>query len=155
MKNKFNWGWKIALLYSGFVIMMLVLVGMSVSQKIDLVADDYYAKELVHQQKIDKVSRAAALRESVSWQVNQAGVVLRFPREFAPRGVTGTVSFYCPADNGKDRTIPIAPDTASVQYVAADALQPGRYHIQVDWVAEGVTYWDEGVVTISKQKLTP
>ncbi|MCK5210529.1 MAG: FixH family protein, partial [Cyclobacteriaceae bacterium] len=37
-----NWGWKIVVLYSAFVIMTLSMVFFFMRQKVDLVADDYY-----------------------------------------------------------------------------------------------------------------
>lgn len=55
---KLNWGAGIAVLYMGFVAMIVLLVVMSMRQKIDLVTDEYYAEELLFQGKIDKIKRA-------------------------------------------------------------------------------------------------
>lgn len=150
MKKGLSWGWKIALLYSGFVIMMLVLVAMSVSQKIDLVSDDYYAMELIHQQKIDKIKRANELQEPVKLNLNNDFVEITFPKNFESDRIEGNIIFYCPSDSEKDMTLPIVVDGGSVQRIAKGNIQPGRYHLQVDWSANGVTYWDESVMNISK-----
>lgn len=148
MKWQMNWGWKIALLYSGFVVMMLVLVGMSVSQKIDLVSEDYYAMELIHQQKIDKIRRAGALEEGVKWRLGEEFLEITFPENFDKNTVSGDIILYCPADNSKDRVIPIKLDSGTTQRIPRAGVRTGRYHLQVDWAVKDVTYWNEGVINI-------
>lgn len=64
--KKLNWGWRISILYSGFVVFMLFMVFKTTTVKDDLVTPDYYAKELEYQQHIDKQERANQLdRKSV------------------------------------------------------------------------------------------
>jgi hypothetical protein len=41
---KISWGYKIAALYIGFVLLVLFMVFMAMQQKIELVSPDYYAK---------------------------------------------------------------------------------------------------------------
>lgn len=150
MKLQMSWGWKIALLYSGFVVMMLVLVGMSVSEKIDLVSDDYYAMELVHQQKIDKIKRSKALEEPVKWAVNERYLEVTFPANLKAGDVGGRIILYCPSDDRKDASFPISLDADGTQKIAREEISPGRYHLQLDWASGDLSYWDEGVITIAK-----
>ena len=44
-----NWGWRIVILYSGFVLLILFLVYKTTTVNDDLVTTDYYAKELKFQ----------------------------------------------------------------------------------------------------------
>lgn len=148
MKLQISWGWKIALLYCGFVLMILVLVGMSVSQKIDLVADDYYAMELAHQQKIDKMGRSGRLEEPITWKVGEEYLEIVFPGNLSGKAIGGNVILYCPADNRNDFSVPVKPGSDGVQRISRSSLKPGRYHLQLDWSADNTTYWDEGVIRI-------
>ena len=148
MKTQISWGWKIALLYIGFVVMILVLVGMSISQKIDLVSDDYYAMELVHQQKIDKIKRSKALENHVKWSLDDRFLEVKFPQDLSKKGISGNIILYCPADNRKDATFPISLDSEAVQKIPRSEIEKGRFHLQVDWAADQVTYWDEGMISI-------
>ena len=50
-----NWGHKIIAVYVVFIAGMIFLVFKSSRQNIELVTEDYYAKELVYQQKIDEL----------------------------------------------------------------------------------------------------
>ena len=56
MESKFNWGWKIAILYGGFVCFMLVMVFIASNQKVELVTTNYYEEELKYQSHIDKMA---------------------------------------------------------------------------------------------------
>ena len=67
---KFNWGYKIVLVYCVFVAGILYLVVQSSRQQMDLVTDDYYAQEIKYQEKIDQSKRASALSEPIRLPVN-------------------------------------------------------------------------------------
>ncbi|MFA7472603.1 MAG: FixH family protein [Spirosomataceae bacterium] len=148
MKWRYNWGWNIVLLFSGFVIMISVMVGMSVSQKIDLISDDYYAMELVHQEKIDKIKRANGLPNGVTWKLNEQYLDVVFPENIQQNSIGGNVILYCPSDNRKDRSFPIQLGENHTLRIPKTDLEPGRYRLQVDWSVNEVTYWHEGVINI-------
>lgn len=145
---KFNWGFKIGAVYVAFVVMMIVLVGMSVGQKIDLVADDYYEQELKFEERIDKIRRANALVEKPGWRVEPEGIRITFPGSTVNRNLTGEIRLYCPADNTKDVSFPIEPDAAGVQLIPIENIKNGRYQLQLDWAKDGSTFWNEGVINI-------
>ena len=146
---KVNWGAGIAVLYMGFVVMILLLVGMSASQKIDLVTDQYYEEELRFQDKINKTNHAKALIDPLAWEVTEQGIHINYPESFRENNLTGTIKLYCPSDNTKDRTFPIK-STNHTQQIAASDLHSGRYYLQIDWQNGKETYWNEGVVVINK-----
>ena len=148
--KKINWGTGIALFYVGFIAGILTLVSMSMNQRVDLVADDYYAQELAFQQKIEKINHAKALAEPLRWQVTDDALKIEYPSELAGKELTGKIHFYCPSDNKKDTEFSVKPDSGNQQIVALQAVQPGRYLIQFDWEANHTAYWDEGVVVVSR-----
>ena len=48
-----SWGIKIAIVYVGFMALIISMVIVSSSSKSELVAKDYYAQELNYQQRIE------------------------------------------------------------------------------------------------------
>lgn len=146
---KINWKALIAAVYVSFVSMIVLLVGMSAGQKIDLVTDHYYEEELKFQGKIDKARRAAALEEPLSWQITENTLQIHYPANFADSGISGQIRLYCPFDNRNDRQFPIRSE-GNAQGVALSQIPAGRYKIQVDWKSGEATYWNEGVVVIGQ-----
>jgi len=144
---KINWGAGIAVLYVGFVAMILLLVGMSAGQKIDMVTDHYYEEELKFQDKINKVKRTSELAEPVTWDVAESGLQIHFPKTFPDSAITGHILLYCPSDDRNDRKFAIAPVNGG-QTLPYAQIPGGRYKIQIDWKAGQSAYWNEGVLLI-------
>jgi len=144
---KINWGVGITMLYLGFVVMILVLVGMSASQKIDLATEHYYEEELIFQDKIDKTKRANKLSEPLTWEVNDEGLNLHYPKILSGKMITGTIKLYCPSNDRNDRSFDINPES-NQQFIPASKIPAGRYKLQIDWKNDGITYFNEDVVLI-------
>lgn len=137
-----NWGTRILFLYLGFVALIATLVTMSMKQNTDLVAKDYYARELAYQNKLDKMNRSRALLQPVKWQLENGKLVLQFPDEI-PTPVNGTIVLYCPSDAGKDFQQVFSSATHNVSINIA-AVTKAQYELQIDWQAGTQTYYDEG-----------
>ncbi len=145
---KINWKALTAAVYLSFVSMILLLVGMSAGQKIDLVTDHYYEEELKFQGKIDKTERANALAEPLSWKISENGLQIHYPASIADSTISGRINMYCPSDNRNDRHFAIQANNGR-QTVALSEIPAGRYKIQIDWQGGSETYWNEGVVVIN------
>jgi len=146
---KLNWGAGIAILYSGFVAMILVLVSMSASQKIDLVTDNYYAEELQFQDKINKSERAKALEDPLKWEVDEKGILIHYPKSFSEKNLSGKVNLYCPSDDSKDLHFQVSTKN-NIQFIASSEIPDGRYYLQIDWKNGEDTYWNEDLIVINK-----
>jgi len=144
---KINWAVGITILYTGFVAMILVLVGMSASQKIDLATDHYYEEELQFQDKINKTRRANALAEPLTWAVSDSGLLIRYPKILSGTTLSGKIKLYCPSDEKNDRVFTINSKD-SRQFISASQFPGGRYHLQIDWKDGKQGYWNEGVILI-------
>ena len=142
---KFNWGAGITTLYLSFVAGILVLVGMSASQKIDLVTDHYYEEETKFQEKLNKTNRAKALAEPLLWQVSEEGLTIQYPENGG--NVTGTINLYCPSNEKNDRSFTIRNQN-SQQFIPASKIPNGRYRLQIDWKNGTDTYWNEDVIVM-------
>lgn len=147
---KINWGTGIAGMYLSFVVMIVVLVSMSAAEKIDLATDKYYEEELHFQDCIDKGKRARVLPQPLSWQVTGEKLTIAFPDQFAGSVIQGKISLYCPSDKRNDRSFAIQAEK-SRQVVALDQVPAGHYKLQIDWQAGVTSYWNEGVITVSKK----
>jgi hypothetical protein len=141
-----SWGIRILLLYLGFVALIVTMVSMSMNQKIDLVAKDYYAREIAYQSKLDKMNRSRALTRPVSWKLEKDMLQVQFPAE-VKMPVSGMLFLYCPADANSDfkTTFNSVMNEAVIDISGARA---GRYELQLDWQSGSETYFDEGVINL-------
>ncbi len=144
---KINWGWRIGLLYGGFVIMMVLLVTKSLRQDFDLVAPDYYDREIKYQQVIDAGKNQAALSSAIMITDNGANIILSFPAEFKGKPVTGEVEFYSPVNAEWDRAMALQL-TDNNAFIPKSALKNTTYKARINWESEGKKYYQETEVKI-------
>ena len=79
---KLSWGWRIAILYSLFVLFMSTLVIASNHQHFDLVSKDYYEDEITYQKVIDAGKNQSNLSQSLVIHADGRSVTIDFPKEF-------------------------------------------------------------------------
>ncbi len=144
---KINWGAKIALLYGGFVVLIVMLVAGSMRQDFDLVTPDYYGQEIKYQQVIDAGKNQATLSAPVVIHANATDVMIEFPSEFADKVVKGDVHFYSPVNASWDKTfnINIANNSMTVQ---RSELRNTNYTIKLNWEADGKKYYQETTLNL-------
>lgn len=143
-----SWGVKITLLYSGFVLLIVTMVSMSMSQKVDLVSKDYYEQELQFQDKINQMDRTKALSEQLSWQVKNGELVLDFPDQFKGQKTFGKIFFFRPSDSALDKRFAIQADTMDLKSISMRSLKKGLYKMQINWEVENIQYYNEGFIQI-------
>lgn len=146
--KKFNWGWGIALFYTSFVVFMLYMVWRANNEKVEMVTENYYNKELVFQKQLDKENRTSQLHEKLEWQVGNKQVKLQFPQTKGAN-VKAQILFYRPDDSTKDFTVNITCDSTGSSVVQSEKFEKGRYRMQVDWSEGGETYYNESVININ------
>lgn len=143
-----NWGWRIVILYGGFVLLILFLVYKTTTVKDDLVTPDYYAKELKFQEQVDKQKRTHELKEQLSWNVDGKKIAIQFPTEMLNKNVKAEILFYNASEAKRDFTVTCSPDSTGLCQVNSDKLQHGVYEMKIDWSAGGVSYYNEGTINI-------
>jgi hypothetical protein len=139
---KFNWGYKIVFIYVVFVSGILYLVIQSSRQQMDLVTDDYYAQEIRYQEKIDQSKRAAALSESIHYQLINDGIEIIFPKEFQGKTITGNALLYYPANEQKDVAAVVNTNQGKMLITIPDK-RSGMHILKINWEADGVSYYFE------------
>lgn len=139
---KIGWGTRIAVLYGGFVIMMVTLVILSIKQDFSLVSNEYYKEELAYQNTIDASKNSSALSAPATVSAYNKEVVIHFPAEFAGNNISGTVHFYSPLAARLDRRFDIAASN-NMMHIDRRQLVSNRYVVKLSWSANGKTYYQE------------
>ncbi len=107
---------------------------------------DYYAKELVFQDQIEKEQRSRALTEDVSFMMGSEQLDIQFPREMKSTKISGNVQLFCPVDAKKDISFAIEADSNGKQIIPLNQVKAGRYKLQISWKANGLEYYKENVI---------
>jgi len=143
-----SWGTKIAILYISFAALIIVMVIMSMQQKIDLVSDDYYAKELVFQDKLNEMNNANSLPGKITHNITENAFKFTFPAIFKNTSIIGNIEFYRPSDNSKDLKLPIQLNNNLEQYIRLKQLSKGMYKMNISWTANKTNYYTEETIVI-------
>ena len=145
-----NWGWKIVVVYSAFVVMTLGMVFYFMGHKVDLVATDYYKQEIEYQDQIDKIANAKSLKEPLGFEFSPARrtVKINFPSEHLVSGLNGKIHFYRPSDSSLDKEFDINPTESGEQVISIGSLNKGLWKVKISWMAADISYYDEKVITL-------
>ena len=143
-----SWGTKIAILYIGFVALIATMVVFAMHENVDLVAPDYYAQELDHQSKIDKIERTQMLQESVTWKVLNEAIQFSYPEEFRTKQLMGSIHFFRPSDASLDSIVKINSDSSGIQTISTQQFKKGVYIVQINWESDKFQYYNEGTIQL-------
>jgi len=145
-----NWGWKIVLLYSLFVIMTLSMVFFFMGHKVDLVSTEYYKQEIEYQKQIDKIANANILTEPIGYEYIELPrtVKLSFPMDHVQRGLSGKIHFYRPANSNEDKKFDITVNETGEQTISISNLSKGFWKIKISWNSGNTEFYTEKKVTL-------
>lgn len=145
---KLSWGTGIVIVFAVFFIVVLGTVAFTTTVDVNLVADDYYERELKHQDLIEKVKRTNELPEHMQIKVIGNAVELTYPKMFKPYEVEGSIHFYRPADGKKDFFVPIELDAEMKQLISTNNIDKGVWKLKIDWKGKNIEYYNEQIVKI-------
>lgn len=138
---KLNWGFGIFAFYTAFVVFILFLVFRSSQEKVDLVTEDYYQRELEYQDVIKKKDNAAKLDTGLSYTINNMSVDLRFPP--SQKKLNGKIVVYRPSNKNFDKSFVISLDQNNEMTIALDDSPLGLYKMMVSWQADSLGFYVE------------
>ncbi len=144
---KISWGVRIALLYGGFVALIIILVVGSMRQQFDLVSADYYSQEIKYQEVIDASKNQSALSAPVKLSATESAVTIQFPKEFERQQLSGSIQFYSPASSKWDKEIAIET-TGNSMTVPRTSLPAPYYKTKLRWQANGKPYYQESEIIL-------
>ncbi len=143
MKIKLNWGFGIVLAFIGFIsFIMYFVITMSINNnyKHDLVASDYYKRELNFQKNIDATKNAKKLKENIKIERVKGGLKIIFPAQFEAKAIKGKVFLYRPSNKQLDFEMPIVISDSSYLLMPDKRLLDGRWNIIVAWTYAKQSY---------------
>lgn len=137
---KFNWGHGIMLVIASGVIGFLSLVFITTRERIDMVTEDYYPKELKYDNQIEKLKNYNALSKKVAIHIN-SDFQITFPDNIAEaNSITGIVHIYRPSDQALDFEQDILLDENYTMTIPLYKLKTGKYELIIEWQANGQPY---------------
>lgn len=142
-----RWGSGVTASFVLFILGVLVMMFISISERVDLVSDRYYDQGLRYQERIEARKNSAGAG-GVRVAVLRDAVLLEFPRPVPSRAITGTIFFYRPADGSRDFTVGLTTDSLGNQVVPTASLDRGLWRVKAEWTVEGVVHYDEQPVMI-------
>ena len=140
---KISWGKGIVISIVIFMLITIVLVVISFMQRTDLVANNYYEKEIKYQEQIETMKKTALLNNPVSVSQGDNSIVVAFNDSLDYSNVMGTMKFYRPSDEKKDFSIPLKVENNGKMYVSSDSIEKGFWKIQINWSIDGNKYFKE------------
>lgn len=143
-----SWGYRVTILTLGFVCFMLFLVFSAFQQTFDLVADDYYGKELKFEGQMAKQANQQHMKEPVLCTMSDSTLSIQFPTQLSGKTISGNILFFRPSDAKKDLLVPIHCSENGVQEFLIEQFSKGLYRIQIDYLAGNTTYYSEQTIMI-------
>lgn len=143
-----SWGWKITLLYGGFVTMMVTLVILSSQQDIPLVRDDYYEHDLKYNEHLIRMANSQKLTKNVGVNYDESNekITLQFPEEMT--SLSGDILVFRPSQEGIDFTLPIEQLTNNTLTFGTSEMLKGKWKLKINWENESKTYYKEVTLDI-------
>jgi hypothetical protein len=144
----FNWGHKITLAFSAFVVFIFVMVYKAVKSDFQLVTKEYYKDELAYQEVIDGTNKANQLSTAVSIQQLGDQLIIQLPTEMKQQTVTGSIWLYCPSEDKNDRRLALIVDEDGKQIISTNTIAAAGYLAKIRWQVNNHTYYTEQRITI-------
>ena len=139
---KFNWGYKILIVYLVFVGGILLLVFKSSQQKFDLVQQDYYGAELKYQEVINATKHASELGIDLGLVVRGSFLHITLPPIFQQSETKGEVHLYCIADEKGDLKKKFKSNNGEFDLELLTTMK-GNYTLKLTVQNRGVDYYFE------------
>nr|WP_321410337.1 FixH family protein [uncultured Carboxylicivirga sp.] len=137
---KFNWGHGLVVVILLGITGFLSLVFITTRERIDMVTDEYYPKELEYQYQIEKLKNYNALSEKINIKIN-GNLAVVFPKiTDKPDGITGNIHIYRPSDKRLDIEKEIQLDTAFIANFEKEKFKSGKYEVIIEWGANNQEY---------------
>ncbi|MCG2612457.1 FixH family protein [Flavobacterium sp. SM15] len=147
---KINWGTGIVIafgLFMTFILYFVFKVQSDSQYDHEMVTEEYYKKELVFQQQLDKSQHAYDLKDKLMITSQKDGLLISFPKTFDYTKIKGKVSFYRPSNQKMDFEKTISLSDSNLLIPKTD-LVGGRWDITIDWEYEGVGYLNKQNVNL-------
>lgn len=138
-----SWGYKITIVIVLFLAGMAFMVSIAMKQKNEMIDDQYYVKELHHQEQIDAAKNLNALSDQVHIQDTAGMIQLSIPQSLCINVTDASISFLRPSDQSKDLVLPMQTDSLGQQFFPKTKFIKGLYRVRVNWKSNAKPYFTE------------
>lgn len=138
-----NWGHKITIVISVFIISMLGMVYVASKQTNEMMDEKYYEKELAYQGVIDAKNNLASYTNSSIVSQNDSTIALSIPLQAVENYSNGTIDFLRIENKAKDIHLVLKTDSKGVQIINKKYFMKGWYKMRVRWQANGKEFFSE------------
>ncbi len=142
-----HFGKKIVLFYLAFVALILTLVFLSYSQKVELVSKDYYTKELAYQKQIDAAKNAQAIQKDISFEFLPEKALIRMNHSVFKGNLHGEIIFYHVAESSNDVHVPLNL-VNNEQEINTGTFKKGTYRVMLTWQDDEKQYYVEKLIAL-------
>jgi hypothetical protein len=147
-KNK-SWPVSIIIIYSVFAAGLLGFWYFSTYNRVELVTERYYEKDLIYEAQITRIRNSNALEQKPGFVLNRkAGVlILEMPSNFVSQNLRGKIKLFRPSQAQLDRSINLACNTINKQIISIANMPAGKWRFQLTWSdGQKEYYWEDILV---------
>ena len=135
-----NWGHGILITIIIFVLSILTMVFVSSYQTIDMMDDQYYKKELKHQELIDKSDNSAKADGHIDIEDKGEVLLLNISNSITDSISSGDIIFMRLSDKKLDVRFPLEVKEGK-QIIDKSTLFKGVYQVRMSWINNGIPYY--------------
>ncbi len=130
---KLNWGHGIFIAIALSVMGLATLAYLTTRERVDLVTEEYYPKELEYDSEIQKMKNANSLNDRVKVMTMADTLFIKYPQSYNKERVEGDVHFYYPSNKAYDRHYSIEYSKKREQAFPLYMFKKGNYDVIISW----------------------
>lgn len=142
-----NWGYKILIVYSLFIVAMLSMVYKCTQQNTDLVSENYYEQEVKYQDQFNRMQNSSQAENRLVINASLGSADIQYPAAFTSLKVEGKITFFRPDNKKLDFSVPVEM-IAGMQHIKSEKLTKGYWKVQTYWNSGGKPFYQENKITI-------
>jgi len=136
---KFNWGTGILIFLILFLIACGIFIAFAMSQRVELVHEDYYERGVDHSTQMEVEERSAPYLEAIKTVQLEGTLQISMTDSLAVSCDSARIQLYRPSDNQLDMNISYDPGRGAL-VISREDLVPGRYIMKLSWYSGGLKY---------------
>ncbi len=141
--RKSLWGYGIAAVYTTFALATLSFVAFTMTQKVELVAPDYYAQEVAYEKQIQRLRQTQDEGHQITCELTADGQFIRLQMPPDMTTAQGTILLYRPSASALDREVKLNLDRNGRQMISTAQLSKGAWRVKLTWAHEGREFYRE------------
>lgn len=147
--NIMNWGNKITIVITTFIVGMLSMVYVASKQSNEMIDGNYYEKELKYQNIIEASNNLKNLQGSINIEQSINDLTIKLPTTATNNLHNGNIEFIKADDSKKDYQKKIQDGTSEL-YIEKNKLHKGFYKLRIYWENNNIPYYYEDKINIAK-----